>query len=66
MGVHAFCRQASFDVERVDNAMFSVLSKSFKGQTDRREKWHGTDFRVRPTLNSQLLTGGATACGQPT
>jgi len=31
----------------VDNAMISVISKSFEGQTDRKEKWYGTDYRVR-------------------
>lgn len=32
----------------VDNAMVTVLSKSFAGRTDRKEKWYGTDYRVRP------------------
>ena len=31
----------------VDNALVTVLSKSFEGQTDRKEKWYGTDYRVR-------------------
>jgi insulysin len=32
---------------KVDNAMLTILSKTFEGQTDRKEQWYGTDFRVR-------------------
>lgn len=31
----------------VDNAIITVLSKSFEGKTDSKEKWYGTDYRVR-------------------
>jgi insulysin len=31
----------------VDNAMVTVLSKSFEGQTDLKERWYGTNYRVR-------------------
>jgi len=31
----------------VDNAMVSILSKSFEGQTDQKERWYGTNYRVR-------------------
>ena len=30
----------------VDNAMVSVMSKSFRGQTNQKEKWYGTDYSV--------------------
>lgn len=40
----------------VDNGIVTVLSKAFEGQTDKKEQWYGTDYRVRPipqtTLNS--------------
>jgi insulysin len=32
----------------VDNSIVTVISKGFEGQTDRKEKWYGTDYRVRP------------------
>ena len=32
----------------VENAVISVLSKTFDGRTDLREKWYGTDYRIRP------------------
>lgn len=35
------------DSMTVDNAMVSVLSKSFEGQTDQKERWYGTSYRVR-------------------
>jgi insulysin len=38
----------------VDNAMVSVLSKTFEGQTDAKEKWYGTAYRVRPIPSSTL------------
>lgn len=31
----------------VDNAIITVLSKAFEGKTDSKEKWYGTDYRVR-------------------
>lgn len=31
----------------VDNAMMTILSRTFQGQTDRKEQWYGTDYRVR-------------------
>ncbi len=38
----------------VDNAMYTVLSKSFKGQTDKKEYWYGTDYNVEPVPASTL------------
>ena len=38
----------------VDNAMITVLSKSFENQTDRKEKWYGTDYRIRRVPDSTL------------
>lgn len=38
----------------VDNAMFTILSKSFQGQTDRKEVWYGTDYRVDPIPASTM------------
>jgi insulysin len=32
----------------VDNALLTVMSKDFDNKTDRKEKWYGTDYRVRP------------------
>ena len=32
----------------VDNVMITVLSKSFAKTTDRKERWYGTDYAVRP------------------
>ena len=32
----------------VDNGIVTVLSKAFEGQTDKKEQWYGTDYRVRP------------------
>lgn len=40
--------QTFTDAMSVDNAMVSVLSKSFDGQTDQKERWYGTNFSVRP------------------
>ena len=42
------------DAMTVDNAMVSVLSKSFEGQTDQKERWYGTDYRVKP-ISSEIL-----------
>eukprot|EP00339_Tiarina_fusa_P025559 CAMPEP_0116996806 /NCGR_PEP_ID=MMETSP0472-20121206/483_1 /TAXON_ID=693140 ORGANISM="Tiarina fusus, Strain LIS" /NCGR_SAMPLE_ID=MMETSP0472 /ASSEMBLY_ACC=CAM_ASM_000603 /LENGTH=1123 /DNA_ID=CAMNT_0004695537 /DNA_START=168 /DNA_END=3539 /DNA_ORIENTATION=- len=62
----AFSSESQFDYTRkrceefsdyltVDNAMVTVMAKSFQGQTNQKEKWYGTDFRVDPipvaTLN---------------
>jgi Middle or third domain of peptidase_M16 len=38
----------------VDNVMVTVLSKTFEGQTDAKERWYGTDYRVRPIPSSTL------------
>jgi insulysin len=38
----------------VDNAMFTVLSKTFQGQTNQKEVWYGTDYRVDPIPSSTL------------
>jgi insulysin len=35
--------------------MFTVLSKSFRGQTDKKEIWYGTDYRVDPIPESTLF-----------
>lgn len=32
----------------VDNGIVTILSKTFEGQTDKKEQWYGTDYRVRP------------------
>jgi insulysin len=32
----------------VDNGIFTVLSKTFEGQTDKNEQWYGTNYRIRP------------------
>ena len=32
----------------VDNGIVTILSKTFQGQTDKKEQWYGTDYRVRP------------------
>jgi insulysin len=62
----AFSSESQFDYTRklcesfadyltVDNAMVTIMSKSFQGQTNEKEKWYGTDYRVDPipvaTLN---------------
>lgn len=39
----------------VDNAMFTILSKSFQGQTNQKETWYGTDYRVDPIPDSTLV-----------
>ena len=39
----------------VNNAMFTILSKSYKGQTTRQEKWYGTEYRVDPVPYTTLL-----------
>jgi insulysin len=39
----------------VDNAMFTIMSKSFEGKTDRKEEWYGTDFTVEPIPQSALM-----------
>ena len=38
----------------VDNAMYTILSKSFKGQTDKKEYWYGTDYSVEAVPASTL------------
>jgi len=38
----------------VDNAIVTVLSKSFESATDKKEKWYGTDYRVRPIPSSVI------------
>lgn len=39
----------------VDKAMFTILSKSFQGKTDRKEEWYGTDFLAEKIPPSTLL-----------
>jgi insulysin len=36
----------------VENAWLTVQSQSFSGQTDRKEPWYGTDYRVYPIPES--------------
>ena len=38
----------------VDNAMYTILSKSYKGQTNKKEFWYGTDYRVEPVPDATL------------
>jgi insulysin len=38
----------------VDNAMFTVLSKSYKGQTNQKEEWYGTDYRADPVPETTM------------
>ncbi|KAI2489037.1 hypothetical protein MHU86_25560 [Fragilaria crotonensis] len=38
----------------VDNVIVTVMSKTFAGHTDQKEKWYGTDYRVRPVPESTL------------
>lgn len=38
----------------VDNAMVTVVSKSFEGQTDAKERWYGTNYRVRAIPSKTL------------
>jgi insulysin len=38
----------------VENAMVTILSKTFEGRTDRKERWYGTDYNVRPIPDSIL------------
>jgi len=42
------------DAMTVDNAMVSVLSKAFEGQTNQKERWYGTSYRVRPVPSETL------------
>eukprot|EP00536_Pseudo-nitzschia_multiseries_P003629 jgi/Psemu1/186282/e_gw1.57.67.1 len=39
----------------VDNSMYTIISKSFKGQTNQKEYWYGTDYRVDPVPLSTML-----------
>jgi insulysin len=39
----------------VDNAMYTVMSKSYKGQTNEKEFWYGTEYSVEPVPASTLL-----------
>ncbi|OEU15623.1 Peptidase_M16-domain-containing protein [Fragilariopsis cylindrus CCMP1102] len=39
----------------VDNALYTILSKSFKGQTNQKEFWYGTDYRADPVPVSTTL-----------
>jgi insulysin len=39
----------------VDNAMYTILSKSFQGQTTQKETWYGTDYRADPVPFSTTL-----------
>jgi insulysin len=38
----------------VDNAMFTIMSKTFQGETNQREKWYGTEYRVDPVPEATL------------
>lgn len=38
----------------VDNAMITIISKSFQGKTDKKEFWYGTDYAVEPIPLSTL------------
>jgi insulysin len=42
------------NVLTVDNAMITVVSKSFSGKTDATEKWYGTEYRVRAVPRTTL------------
>jgi len=39
----------------VDNAIITVLSKTFEGKTSSVEKWYGTNYNVRPVSVSTLV-----------
>ena len=39
----------------IHNAMYTILSKSFKGETDKKEYWYGTDYGIEPVSASTLL-----------
>lgn len=39
----------------VDKVMITVLSKSFEGKTDQREKWYGTNYNVKPVPIDTLM-----------
>ena len=54
----SFTSEAQFDFTKkltmefvenlsIDNAMFSVMSKTFQGETDKKEKWYGTEYSVQ-------------------
>jgi insulysin len=49
-------RLANYLIDKltVDNVMATVMSKTFAGKTDRKEKWYGTDYRVRAIPLSTL------------
>jgi insulysin len=38
----------------VDNALMTVMSKTFQGQTDKAEKWYGTEYSVERIPESTL------------
>jgi len=38
----------------VDDALVTVTSKTFDGKTNRREKWYGTNYNVRPIPQKTL------------
>jgi insulysin len=40
----------------VDNALVTTLSKTFEGNTNRKEQWYGTDYRVRSIPDETLNT----------
>jgi insulysin len=42
------------DFLTVDNALVTVISKAFENQADRKEKWYGTDYRIREISSSTL------------
>ena len=38
----------------VDNAIVTVMSKSFEGKAKKKEKWYGTQYNVKPISAAQL------------
>ncbi|KAG7356829.1 insulin-degrading protein [Nitzschia inconspicua] len=38
----------------VENAMFTILSKSFRGETNQVEEWYGTNYRADPVPESTM------------
>jgi insulysin len=50
------CSQAASYANKltVDNAIVTMLSKTFEKNADRKEKWYGTNYRVRAIPSSTL------------
>ena len=47
----------------VDNAMITVASKTFRGTTNRKEEWYGTEYRVDPI--PEIIMNGWKRCADP-